>query len=159
MKKRNQAKNVKLFTYRMLTFFLFALALLNLGANLFAISQQYTFYYLGFNSVAIASRFIENTIYNIGFRVLLLGMTSLVASMIMYLLYFYAAKGRIVYIIIALLLYSADYSLTYLPNYLEGTHGIIISNFIQLSALTVMLFLIILNLFVHPKRRGLYDYA
>lgn len=159
MKIKKRRLDRKSFLYQSLAFFLFAPLFLNLVGNLIAISGQYTFYYLGYNSVAIASRFIENTIFNISGRVLLLALTSLSASALMYFIYYYAKRGKVFFLIVGVLLYAADFTLAFHPAYLEGVLGTKIANFIHLLFLILIFVVILARLLNSPIKRGYYDYA
>lgn len=155
----NKQKDVKKFMYRILAFFLFATIFMNLVGNLIALSGQYTFYYLGYNSVAIASRFIENTIYNISWRVLLLGLATLFSSAVMYFLYYYAKRGNKFLFMLAIIMYGLDHILSYNALYMEGQLGTTISVFIHYFIFICWLVFALAFFLVAPLKRGQYDYA
>lgn len=159
MKRKQNKKDVKQFTYRTLTFFLFVPVFLNLIGNLLAMSGQYTFYFLGYNFVAIASRFIENTIYNISWRVLLLGLLTLFSSAFMYFLYYHAHRGNKALLIVSVILYILDHLLVYTDLYMEGSSGVVISSFIHYFMMIFIATLALAYFLVKPLKRGKYDYA
>lgn len=159
MKRPKKHKNVKNSIFRALTFFLLVPLLLNLIGNFAGISGQYTYYHYGYNTVAIASRFIENTIFNIGWRVFLLGLTTLIGSGFMYFLYHYAKKGRFTPLILGFLIYFADYVFLFSPHYYETKAGYMIANFMHLTFLAFFGVGLLLYFLINPVRRGFYDYA
>ena len=159
MKRKYKTKDVKQFTYRTLTFFLFVPLVLNLVGNLLALTSQYTFYFLGYNFVAILSRFIENTIYNISWRVLLLGLVTLFSSAFMYFIYFHAKRGNKALLIVGVLLYVLDHLLVYTDLYMEGTTGTKISIFIHFAFIILFAIFALAYFLVKPLKRGDYDYA
>lgn len=158
MKKRKE-KNVNRSLTRALTFFLLIPLLFNLIGNFIGISGHYTFYYYGYNGIAIISRLLENAIFNVGWRIFTLGIISIVASSFMYFLYLKAKKGRIYAFIIGLIIYVADFGLVFSPYYFEGPLGVNVSNFIHLTMLLFFVLILLLKVFLAPGRRGYYDYA
>lgn len=157
--KRKTPRNVNRSLTRTLTFFLLIPLLFNLIGNFIGISGHYTFYFYGYNSIAIISRLIENAIFTIGWRVFTLGIISMVASSLMFFLYLKAKKGRVYAFIIGLVIYVADFALIFSPYYFEGTFGVNVSNFIHLTMLLFFTVVFMLKIFIAPGRRGSYDYA
>ncbi len=159
MKKEKSPKNVNRNLRRALTFFLFIPLLSNLIGNFIGISSHYTFYYYGYNSVAIISRLLEDTITNVGWRIFTLGMLTMITSALMYLLYAKAKKGKLYAFIIGFVLYAVDFSLVFSIHYYEGATGIIVSNFIHLMILLYFVVVGLLFLLKNPRWRTRYDYA
>ncbi len=159
MKKVKKEKNVKQAITRVLTFFLFLPLIFNLVGNFLGISGHYTYYYYGYNSVAILSRIIEDSIFTIGWRIFVLGIVSLVASLIMYFLYTKAKRGRVYAFVIAIILYGLDFALIFSGHYYEGPLGEVVSNFIHLMTFLFVIVLGLLRFLINPVGRGRYDYA
>ncbi|MFA5485928.1 MAG: hypothetical protein WC275_02430 [Bacilli bacterium] len=157
--KRRKDKNVNRSLTRTLTFFLLVPLLFNLIGNFIGISGHYTFYYYGYNVIAIISRLIENAIFNVGWRIFTLSIISIVASSLMYFLYLKAKKGRVYAFIIGVILYIADFGLVFSPYYFEGKMGVNVSNFIHLTVLLFFVVGLLLKLLMAPGRKGYYDYA
>lgn len=143
----------------LLALFLFITLVLMLIGNFIGISSQYTFYHFGYNGIAIASRFIENTIFNIGWRVFLLGMTTMLAAAIMYFFYYQTKKGRIWALVVAYALYFADFFLAQSIYYTESVNGLKISAFMHLLVFSFVLFTLLLAFFRKPIRAGYYDHT
>jgi hypothetical protein len=159
MKKQAKVRHIKHNIYRYLTLFLFIPLLVNLIGNFIGISGHFTYYHFGYNAIAIASRYIENTILNIGWRIFLLGMTTVLSSGLMYGLYVAARKGYVFALVLGILLYIVDAFLSLSPLYFESTQGVNITNFIHLVMFAMLFMMILLYLLINPERRKSYDYA
>ncbi len=148
MKEKSRI-NPKKIVFKLINFFLLLIIFSNLIGNFFGISSDYTYYHWGLNSIAIFSRYIENSVLEIGMRIFLLGLTTMVSSALLFLLYHFARKGKIVPLVLAIIIYIIDYSLVFSPWYRESTFSYIWSSFIHLIMIALFmaagLFLLLLN--------------
>lgn len=159
MKKQAKGRHIKHNIYRYLTLFLFIPLLINIVGNFVGVSGHFTYYHFGYNAIAIASRMIENAVSNIGWRVFLLGMTTVLSSSLMYGLYIAARKGYRFAFVGGVLFYLADSFLSLSPFYFESPQGVNITNFIHLVMFAMLFIGILLYLLINPERRKRYDYA
>lgn len=156
--KTDKERNLKRNIYRYLTLFLFFPLLFNIVGNFIGLSSQYTFYHYGYNLIAIVSRIVENAITAMGWRIFLLGLITMLSSVLMYFLYYFARKGRVLPLILGAVIYLVDALAVFSPYYLESPNGLFITNFIHLVMFSVLFVGILLYLLISPERRKSYDH-
>lgn len=142
--------DAKKIVFKLITFFLLVVIFFNLIGNFVGISNDYTYYFWGLNAVAIFSRFIENSVLNIGLRIFLLGLITMVSSSILFILYHYGRKGKKAPLAIAVIIYFIDYLLVFTPIYRESEFSFVWSSFIHLTILALVVATGLLYLLINP---------
>ncbi len=159
MKNKTAVKTIQRSLGGLIRFFLLVPALLNLIGNYIGLTQQYTFYSFGYNSVSLLSRLIENNIVDLTWRTIALVLITFLASFIIFIFLRQTRKGNGWIFVLLFLLYSADALLVYSNSYLENGLALSITTFIHYFVLLVVATLALFYAYLSPIKRGYYDHA
>ncbi|OQC49746.1 MAG: hypothetical protein BWX57_00767 [Tenericutes bacterium ADurb.Bin024] len=158
--KEKSPINAKKFVFKLINFFLLIIIFTNLIGNFFGISSDYTYYHWGLNSIAILSRYIENSVLDIGMRIFLLGLTSMLSSALLFLLYHFARRGKTFPLVLSIIIYIIDYALVFSPWYRESSFSYLWSSFIHLVLIALILASALLFLLINPGGdKDYYDFT
>lgn len=159
MKKKTAVKSIQSSLGGLIRFFLLLPALFNLIGNYIGLTQQYTFYSFGFNSVTLLSRYLENNIVDLTWRTIALVLVTFLASFMIFLLLHQTRKGKRGIFVFLFILYAADSALVYTNGYLENMTAQSITTFIHYFILLALAILALFAAFIRPLRKGYYDHA
>ncbi len=157
VKKRKSVKQSNVI--KMFTFFLISVSLINLVGNFVGISSRHTFFHFGFATNLFVSRYFEDVIVNYTFRIITLGVITIVFSGFFLLLIRLIPKYKYGAIALGVLAYIGDYvALFFLPIY-ENTLQMQVMHSIHLLFFAYLIIIFLYIFITLPPRKVKYDFA